>query len=199
MADSQLSDILYRGRRFYSEEGNMITRRNTAWSIAGEDFDSKTTVYRFPDGQIYTGDRISDKIGWNKIPSKTIVLLNQENSANLKSEGMIKTISNGFTAWSFAGKDYNRETTIYFLPSGEIRPGSKISDWDDLPNRTRLIIGYRGPYRLHKNRTAYRVAGLKYKDQKTIYYLPPDMLLGGDEIKNFNQLPADTLIFLPAI
>jgi N-acetylmuramoyl-L-alanine amidase len=199
VADSQLSEIFYGGREFYADEGNIITGSNTAWSIAGGDFDSETTVYKLPNGQIFTGDQISDRIGWNRIPSKTIVLLNQENSSDLiKSEGLIKTISNELTAWSFAGKEYNHETTIYFLPSGQIKSGSSISDWDDLPARTRLIIGYRGPYRLHKNRTAYRIAGLKYKDQKTIYYLPPKKLLGGNEIKDFNQLPAGTLIFLPS-
>jgi hypothetical protein len=198
-ADLQLSEIFYGGKEFYAEEGNIITASNTAWSIAGEDFDSDTTVYKLPNGQIYTGDQISDRIGWNRIPPKTIVLLNQEDSSDLaESEGLIKTISDKITAWSLAGKEYNHETTIYFLPSGQIKSGSAISDWDDLPARTRLIIGYRGPYRLHKNRTAYRIAGLKYKDQKTIYYLPPNTLLGGNEIKDFNQLPAGTLIFLPS-
>ena len=72
------------------------------------------------------------------------MLLNQENSFDvLKSEGLIKTVSDGLTAWSFAGKDYNRETTTYFLP--------------------------------------------------------PKKLLGGNEIKDFNQLPAGTLVFLPEI
>ena len=199
VADSQLSEIFYGGREFYADAGNIITGSNTAWSIAGEDFDSETTVYKFPDGHIYTGNQISDRIGWNRIPSKTIVLLNQENSPDLmKSEGLIKTISGGLTAWSFAGKEYNQETTIYFLPSGQIKSGSSISDWDDLPAGTRLIIGYRGPYTLHKNRTAYRITGLKYKDQKTIYYLPPKKLLSGIEIKDFNRLPAGTLIFLPS-
>ena len=199
VADSQLSEVFYGGREFYADEGNIITGSNTAWSIAGEDFDSETTVYKFPNGHIYTGDQISDRIGWNRIPSKTIVQLGQENSSDLiKSEGLIKTISDELTAWSFAGKEYSHETTIYFLPSGQIKFGSTISDWDDLPARTRLIIGYRGPYRLHKNRTAYRIAGLKYKDPKTIYYLQPNKLLGGNEIKDFNRLPAGTLIFLPS-
>jgi hypothetical protein len=199
VADLQLAEIFYGGRQFYADDGNIITASNTAWSIAGEDFDSETTVYKLPNGQIYKGDQISDTVGWNRIPTQTIVLLNQEDSSDLMaSEGLIKTISDGLTAWSFAGKDYNHETTIYFLPSGEIKSGSTISDWDDLPAKTRLIIGYRGPYRLRKNRTAYRIAGLKYKDQKTIYYLPPRKLLGGHEIKDFNQLPAGTLIFLPS-
>ena len=199
-ADVQLSKIFYDERELYAEEGNIITKSNTAWRIAGEDFDSSTTVYKFPDGRIYTGDQISDSPGWDKIPSKTMVLLNQETSFDeLKSESLIKTITDGLTAWSFAGKEYNRETTIYFLPSGEIKLGSAISDWDDLPTSTKLIIGYRGPYRLHQNRTAYRIAGLKYKDQKTIYFLPPKKLLAGNEIENFNHLPSGTLIFLPEI
>lgn len=198
VADSHLSKIFYGRRELYAEQGNIITGSNTAWRIAGEDFDSPTTVYKFPDGRVYTGDQVADNIGWDKIPSKTIVLLNQEYSFDvLKSEGLIKTISDGLTAWSFAGEEYNHETTIYFLPSGEIKPGSTIADWDDLPARTRLIIGYRGPYRVHKSRTAYRIAGLKYKDQKTIYFLPPKKLLAGNEIKDFNRLPAGTLVFLP--
>ena len=147
---------------------------------------------------MYTGDQISDKIGWIRIPAKTVVLLNQEDSISLiKSDGPIKTISDRLTAWSFAGKAYNQKTTIYFLPSGRIKLGSMISDWDDLPAETRFIVGYRGPYKLYKNRYAYRIAGHEYKDRKTIYYLPSKKLLAGDRIDDFKQLPTGTLIFLP--
>jgi hypothetical protein len=114
-----------------------------------------------------------------------------------KSDGPIKTISDSLTAWSFAGQAYNQKTTIYFLPSGRIKFGSMISDWDDLPAETRLIVGYRGPYTLHKDRSAFLIAGHKYKDRKTIYYLPSKKLVAGDRIENFDRLPAGTLIFLP--
>ena len=73
-----------------------------------------------------------------------------------------------------------------------------INDWDDLPAKTRLIIGYNGPYRINKNRTAFSIAGFKYKDQKTIYYLPSNKLLNGKEIRDFSQLPIGTYLFLPA-
>lgn len=201
MADAQLSDMFYGQHKVdhQPDEANVISKRNTAWAIAGEDYDSTTTVYKFPNGRQYTGDQIADKIGWNRIPAKTIVLLNQESSFELsKDGGLIKTISNGITAWSLAGKSYNRETTIYFLPSGQIKPGSIINDWDDLPAKTRLIIGYKGPYKINKDRTAFRIAGLRYKDQKTIYYLPSKKLLSGNKIKDFNNLPVGTFIFLPA-
>jgi N-acetylmuramoyl-L-alanine amidase len=200
LADLQLSKIYY-GRREYVEktdDANLITKINTAWSIAGEDYDSQTTVYKFPGGQIYTGDQISDKIGWDRIPAKTVVMLNQENSISLiKSDDPIKTISDNLTAWSFAGQAYNLETTIYFMPSGQIKVGSMISDWDDLPVKTKLIVGYRGPFELHNDRSAYQIAGKKYKDRKTIYYLPPKKLVAGDKISDFKELPRGTLIFLP--
>ncbi|MEJ2658803.1 MAG: peptidoglycan recognition family protein [Desulfobacterales bacterium] len=200
LADLQLSKIYYGRREYYTkaDDANMITQINTAWSIAGEDYDSQTTVYKFPDGRIYTGDQISDKIGWNQIPAKTVVLLNQENSiALIKRDDPVKIISDRLTAWSFAGQSYNLKTTIYFLPSGQIKIGSMISDWDDLPAKTKLLVGYRGPYKLDKDRSAYRIAGRKYKDRKTIYYVPPQKLLAGDKINDFTKLPKGTLIFLP--
>ncbi|MGD8951964.1 MAG: peptidoglycan recognition family protein [Desulfobacterales bacterium] len=201
MADAQLADVFYSRAKFDSQadEANIISKSNTAWVIAGEDFDSTTTVYKFPNGRLYTGDQIEKKFGWNRIPAKTVVLLNQESSVELlKDDGPVKTISDGTTAWSLAGKSYNRRTTIYFLPSGRIKPGSMINDWDDLPARTRLIIGYKGPYKLHKGQSAFRIAGPNYNDQKTIYYLPSKKLLRGHKIKDFSQLQSGTLVFLPA-
>ncbi len=200
LADLQLAEVYYGRREYYAktDDENIITKINTAWSIAGEDYDSRTTVYKFPGGPIYTGDQISDKIGWNRIPAKTVVMLNQENNISLiKSDDPIKTISDSLTAWSFAGQAYNLKTTIYFMPSGQINVGSMISDWDDLPAKTRLIVGYRGPFELHKGRSAYQIAGKKYKDRKTIYYLPPKKLLAGDKINDFKGLPKGTLIYLP--
>ena len=199
-ADPQLAEVFYSRRtlRAKADEANIISKSNTAWSIAGEDYDRQATVYKFPNGRIYTGDQVADKIGWNKIPPKTIVLLNQETvSESTRHIGLIKTIPDGFTAWSLAGKAYNRRTTIYFLPSGRIKYGSMISNWDDLPVRTKIIIGYRGPFKIQKDQTAYQIAGVKFRDRKTIYYLPTQKLIAGNNIKDFNGLPNGTLVFLP--
>ena len=199
-ADPQLAAVFYSRRKLQAaaDEANIISKSNTAWSIAGEDYDRRATVYKFPNGRIYTGDQIADKIGWNKIPPKTIVLLNQETvSESTRHIGLIKTIPDGLTAWSLAGKAYNRRTTIYFLPSGRIKYGSMISNWDDLPVRTKIIIGYRGPFKIQRDRTAYQIAGVKFRDRKTIYYLPSQKLLAGNNIKDFNGLPDGTLVFLP--
>ena len=199
-ADPQLADVFYGRRKLLAEadEANIISKSNTAWSIAGEDYDKRITVYKFPNGRLYTGDKISDKIGWNRIPANTIVLLNQETAIELNRDiGPIKTIPVGRSAWSLAGKAYNHKTTIYFLPSGRIKYGSMISNWGGLPARTKIIIGYRGPFKIQKGRSAYHIAGVKFRDRKTIYYLPTQKLLAGNNVKNFSKLPSGTLIFLP--
>jgi N-acetylmuramoyl-L-alanine amidase len=72
-----------------------------------------------------------------------------------------------------------------------------ISDWDDLPVSTRLLVGYKGPFPVSKDRSAYRIAGSMYKAPQTIYYLPSRELLGGNKIKDFSRLKAGTLVFLP--
>ena len=200
-ADAQLAEVFYSrlDSDTDSDEANVISKLNTAWVIAGEDYDSSTTVYQFPNGSLYSGTQIAEKIGWDRIPAKTVVLLNQESKADLlRDDGPVKTISDGLTAWSLAGRSYNHDTTIYFLPSGRIKPGSAISDWDDLPIRTRMIIGYKGPYPLRKDNSAFRIAGRSYKDRQTLYYLPSNRLLGGNEIEDFSRIQSGTLVFLPA-
>jgi hypothetical protein len=201
VADAQLSERYYGSQRIKTpgEEANVISKKNTAWVIAGEDFNSSTTVYKFPDGRLVTGAQIDAKNGWDRIPAKTVVLLNQEIKAGLmKNDGPVKTISGGMTAWSLAGKSYNSKSTIYFLPSGHIKTGAAISDWDDLPLKTRLIIGYKGPYKLGRGQSALHIAGKIYKDPKTIYFFPSKKIFLGNEIDNFKRLKAGTLIFIPA-
>ena len=200
VADRQLAAVYYSPRPYVAEadETNLISKRNTAWTIAGEDFDSSTTVYKFPDGRLFTGDQIAAQVGWDRLPAQTVVLLNQEGRVEkLKDDGPVKTIADGVTAWSLAGRSYNHKTTIYFLPSGRIKTGAMIDDWDDLPVRTRLIVGYKGPFELRKDQSAYRIAGKGYKDARTIYYFPTRELVRGHKIKDFTQLQLGTLVFLP--
>ncbi len=179
-------------------QSNIISKTNSAWSIAGEDFDSRTTAYLLPGGQMIAGSRINEKIGWDNLPVNTKVLLNQEPEIKgVKARTSVRVISNTRTAWSHAGTAYKEDTTFYFLPSGKIYPGPRISDWDDLPLNTRLIVGYKGPFQLTKVQTAYKIAGRKYKDVTTLYFLPPEQLITGNKIADFSQIPKGTQVFLP--
>ena len=181
-------------------ESNVISRQNTAWSIAGDEYNSPTTAYVLADGRVVPGDQVGEKIGWDRLPANTRVLLNQEiNPARIPDlAGPVKTISDNYTAWFHAGPAYRDKTTIYFLPSGRIAPGSGISDWDDLPPQTKLILGYKGPFKITDSQTAFKIAGHHYNDGKTVYYLPGGGLICGDQITDFSNLPKGTQIYLPA-
>jgi len=203
-ADPMLAAIFYDRRKVAAaakrEDANIISLTNTAWLIAGEDYNSPTTHYKLPNGRIVPGDKIETVIGWNRVPPRTEVLLNQEQILGDREAAIqtpIKTITESATAWSYAGRRYNSKTTFYFLPNGLIKAGPAISDWDDLPKLTRLIIGYRGPYPISQNRTARRIAGATFKDQNTVYFSPPKTLLPGNQVTDFTNLPPGTLVFLP--
>ena len=199
-ADRKLEAIYYRRRVDVASliGSNIITASNTAWSIAGEDFDSPTTLYRLPKGRVIAGDEIETRIGWDRIPVQTAVLLNQEKNPNVGSnEGPIKTIANGFTAWSFAGPAYQSSTTYYFFPNGRMKNGGQISDWDDFPTNTKLIIGYRQPVRITSKRLPLTVAGKQYNHPQTIYYFPDRSLVPGNRVKDFKDLPSGVFVFIP--
>jgi N-acetylmuramoyl-L-alanine amidase len=199
-ADRKLNAIYYRRRVDVVSriDSNTITTANTAWFIAGEDFDSPTTLYRLPGGRLIAGDDIDSRIGWDHVPANTVVLLNQQKNPNTGSnEGPIKTIANGLTAWSFAGTAYKRPSTFYFFPNGKMKNGNQISDWDDFPSNTKLIIGYQQPVRITRNNLPLRIAGKRHNDRETLYYFPNRSLLQGDRIKNFKDLPAGVLVFIP--
>lgn len=198
--DRELAAIFYGRQRLAARRlgTNIITPANSAWSIAGEDFDAPTTLYRLPGGKLIAGSNIGRQLGWDRIPSNTVVLLNQEKTSGLKrSRGPIKTITGGLNAWTLAGRDYKKSTTFYFFPDGHVKRGHQISDWDELPVKTRIIVGYGKPYTLSPGRSPIHVAGKRYRARDTLYYFPDNRLLSGAEVKNFKRLPRGVLVFLP--
>jgi hypothetical protein len=200
MADLELAAIYYgrRSRVASTVDANVVTANNTAWRIAGEDYNSPTTLYQFPNGRIIAGDQIDARIGWNRIPRNTVVQLNQEMYPNdVGNEGPVKNISNGLTAWTFAGSKYKDRTTFYIFPKGQIKNGRQIADWDGLPSKTRMIVGYRGPYEVTVRRPPIRIAGMNYKGKETLYFFPNKKLMCGDRIKDFRRLPPGVLMFVP--
>lgn len=179
-------------------ESDVISKQNSAWAIAGEDYDAPNTVYVLPGGKTLAGDRVASNWGWDRLPAGTKVLLNQETEqVREQAKSIIKTISGRMTAWSHAGGAYHAASTIYFLPSGRIFTGRVISDWDDLPSGTRLVVGYKGPFNVTKYKTAYRIAGAKFKDPGTIYHIPGRGPIQGNKIPDFSDLPKGTGVYLP--
>ncbi|MGB5986104.1 MAG: N-acetylmuramoyl-L-alanine amidase [Desulfobacterales bacterium] len=200
VADRQLAQVYYGHAASPArlQATNVVSKTNSPWAIAGEDYNLSTTVYQFPNGKILRGDQIDQQVGWQRIPPKTVILLNQESTQALaKQSGPVKTITNGLSAWVLAGKRYNQPSTIYFLPRGQIKKGNTIADWDDLPEDTQLIIGYRGPFEISASQYAAKIAGSKFKNRQTLYYFPEKRFIPGNKIEDFSRLPVGTLLFVP--
>jgi hypothetical protein len=202
--DPELASIYYAPRtaasRKVATRGNVISSTNTAWRIAGDEYDSPTTLYRLPNGKTVPGDQIESRIGWNRIPKNTVVLLNRQESDEAEpAGGPVKSVSNGYTAWDIAGLDYNKATTFYFFPRGRVAHGQEVSDWDGLPVNTRIIVGYRGPYEVTARRPAGKIAGASYNKKDTLYYFPKrKRIVAGNAVRDFKRLPKGVLVFLPA-
>jgi len=79
-----------------------------------------------------------------------------------------------------------------------MKNGQQVSDWDDLPSNTKIIIGYRRPLQITRGRFPIKITGKRYNDKKTLYYFPNKSLISGDKIKNFKSIPTGVLMFLPA-
>ncbi|PIE79489.1 MAG: N-acetylmuramoyl-L-alanine amidase [Chloroflexi bacterium] len=195
--DPKLAAILYARRAPSSERvgTNIITAQNSAWTIAGGDYNASSTLYKLPNGKIIPGDEIEKKIGWKYLPKQTIVMLNQPEAP--RKTGPIKTISNGQTAWTLAGAAYNHPTTFYFFPNGKVKNGGQISDWDELPTQTKMIVGYRNNGKVSPTKPPGTIAGRRYKDRNTIYYFPDASLVTGNIVKNFKRFPAGVQVYLP--
>jgi N-acetylmuramoyl-L-alanine amidase len=177
---------------------NIISKDNTAWNIAGEDYDDSTTLYVLPNNTAVRGNRLGRRIGWSNIPTGTKVMLNQPMDLEKKKKGPVFLVTKEYSPWSFAGELYNKANTIYFLPGGRIVDGLKVADWDSVPIGTRMIIGYNGPFTIQatKGKTPWGIAGRAHNHPDTIYYIPSKGIVAGDQIRDFNDLPWGSMIFL---
>ena len=197
--DQHLADIFYGSARIFAaketDATNVISVSNTAWDVAGEDYDSCNTLYVMPGGKTLSGDQIERKLGWKRLPAGTRVLLNVESDQKVEA-GPIQTLERGKTAWSLAGPKYRNKNTFYFLPNGKVLPGHRVSDWDSLPEHTRMIMGYRGPYMLRQGRHPKNLVGSVYRNENTLYFYPDKKLLSADEIRNWSGVPAGTRLFV---
>jgi hypothetical protein len=53
----------------------VIQRDRTAWQVAGDKYNSPDTIYKLPGGLLISGNRINQKIGWERIPVGTEVYI----------------------------------------------------------------------------------------------------------------------------
>lgn len=101
----------------------------TAQEVAGDEYDSVTTIYFFPDGRIRRGDELNKK-ELASLPVKTGVLVGY-------IDGGYITVKR--SAFDICGSRWNLPDTFYRLSDGSILSGSVISA-KSIPRNTRVFF-----------------------------------------------------------
>jgi hypothetical protein len=215
-ADRELQRLLYppptpRARvepaRATPVPANVITRRRTAWAIAGAAHASPATIYVFPDGTRTRGDAVRD---WGEIPLGTRVLLDQMPAdvvapapvAPSRDVDGLLLVSHPAPARDLLGGSAAAETTTYFFPSGSIWSGAELKGDPEgrdllarLPAGTRILVGYVNAGLVARGQSPTEVAGTRWNDPRTYYRTPSGRVRSGLEIEHRRVAPG-TLVFL---
>ena len=179
------------------QESFVISSSNTAWEIARERYNHRSTLYTFPNGSKKSGDQIKN---WAGIPAGTRVTLNEMGDTQ-PFEGFLEIGKDGDTAETVAGDAYKSMSTIYFFPDGYIRTGAELQNTaagrgllKDTPEKTLVLVGYIYGGYVKARRSASSIAGKKWNYPSTYYRYPGGTILSGDDI-NQRSIPVNTLIF----
>ncbi|MDD4869755.1 MAG: N-acetylmuramoyl-L-alanine amidase [Kiritimatiellae bacterium] len=86
--------------------------------VAGEEYNSKTTIYFLPDGHIMQGDEIGEN-ELSSLPEKTKVLVGYKYGGKVTAKR---------SAFEICGKAWNFPSTYYRLPDSSITPGNRLNE-----------------------------------------------------------------------
>lgn len=116
----------------YQEFREISKHGNTAWSIAGNDYNSKTTIYFLTDGRVRRGDELYRKNRFllDHLPQGTKILLGYIYGGH---------VSSSQTAYRICGGEWNYPTTYYRLPNGNIKSGNQIAQ-KSIPKKTLVFF-----------------------------------------------------------
>jgi len=179
--DPQLAALLYPSAAGPAAEtprpsggSNVITKDNTAWTIAGDDYNAPDTVYQLPDGNTVPGDMIASSIGWDRVPHGTIVLLNQEPNEPEQEP-----------------KPAEPEPKPAELALKPAEPASKSA------KQIRPASRPAGPVKLiSRGRNAWELAGADYRKKTTIYFYPNGRIQTGNRIRDWDDIPRGTKVLI---
>ncbi len=99
------------------------------YAIAGEEFDSSSTIYFLPDGKIRTGAELSKK-QLNALVKGTKILVGYVYGGK---------ITKSRTAYNVVGRAWNYPSTYYRFPDGTVRTGDDV-DGKNLPVNTIVLF-----------------------------------------------------------
>lgn len=91
---------------------------NTAWDLAGEEYNTETTIYLFADGRVRTGAQLEKK-DMDSLAKGTRVLVGYTYGGRVTPKR---------SAFDICGKKWNFPSTFYRLTDGTIKPGDTITE-----------------------------------------------------------------------
>jgi N-acetylmuramoyl-L-alanine amidase len=188
----------------------IIGARETAWRVAGVQYNAPTTLYKFPDGRVLRGNQVED---WSDVPRGTEVRLGVpvekmapegrplqlEKETKVvsaqRSEVVVPIVSLVNTPWKIANVLHNAPFTFYLYPDGSVHSGSTLSDPSKIPTGSKVLVAYHGiPRPVTKNALGEDLEEI-YLDPRTLYLFPDQTLMAGDQIQDFRNLPVGLLVF----
>lgn len=113
-----------------SEKIKTVTNNGTsARSIAGDEYNSKTTFYFMKNGKVVVGNKLSVKI-LSKLPQGTKVLVGYV---------VVGCINAKKSAFDVCGVRWDDPSTIYYFPDGTFKNGTEINE-KTIPLNTQIFF-----------------------------------------------------------
>jgi N-acetylmuramoyl-L-alanine amidase len=176
----------------------VISFHQTAWKIAGNQYNASSTLYRFPDGTSRPGDQIED---WADIPLGTEVRLGITEPCEKKvvngsrAEVLIPEVTLMTSPWKIANVLSHSSFTFYIYPDNSVHSGNTLSDVAALPMGTKVLVAYRQiPRPQTRNRLGEDLDEI-YLNPRTLYLFQSQALRPGDQIEDFTRVSSGTLVF----
>jgi len=197
VADAYLAQVLYgkSSTRPVSvpsgvADANVIQKGRSAWDIARDAYDDKTTLYAFPDGSKKTGNQIGN---FKLVPSGTKVTVNAVSRNRTET---YKVIGIDGKAEDIAGDEVLKFSTIYVCPDGRYQRGSQLSASSvlKLPYGTKVLLGYTVGGPVSPSRPPSAICGTRWRLPDT-FYLISGVLIPGSKVDD-SKIPSETMIFI---
>jgi hypothetical protein len=176
----------------------VISFHQTAWKIAGNQYNASSTLYRFPDGTSRPGDQIKD---WADIPLGTEVRLGVAEPSEKKvmngpwAEVVVPEVTLMTSPWKIANALSHSSFTFYIYPDNSVHTGNTLSDMDALPTGTKVLVAYRKiPRPQTRNKLGEDLDEI-YLNPCTLYLFQGHTLRSADQIDDFTTISSGTLVF----
>lgn len=136
VGDPYLAELLYASARDQEMGDSEIENikeigpdGKTAQDIAGDEYNSKTTIYFLPDGKVKRGDEFEES-DLQALPEKTGMLVGYVYGGYITGKR---------SAFDVCGKRWNFPSTFYRFPDGSIRSGNTVNE-NEIPKSTLVFF-----------------------------------------------------------